>query len=136
MSEDGRAANRKSRVLLIDDDAAVRAAHQRALENADFDVRVAQSAFEGLEMARDWYPDIILLDLLMPTVTGFEGAKVFKRKESTRDAVLVAFSGMISENELERFRRIGFDEVIAKPVVAHDLVRRIDEFLVRRKRAS
>lgn len=123
----------KGRVLLIDDDEAVRTAYERFLANAGYDVRVTRSPYEGLEATSDWHPDVILLDLLMPTISGFEAVKVFKKKESTRDAVLVAFSGMISEDEQARFRRIGFDEVLPKPAVPAVLVERIATFLSRRQ---
>src|ERR1051325_12226321 len=98
----------KGRILVIDEDDAVRAAYERLLAHAGYDVRAARSPYEGLENTGDWKPDVILLDLAMPTISGFEGAKVFKKKPSTRDAILVAFSGMISDDEVTRFRRFGF----------------------------
>ena len=122
----------KGRVLIIDDDVAVRTAYDRLLGGAGYDVRVAQSPYEGLEATGDWRPDLILLDLLMPTISGFEAVKVFKKKASTRDAILVAFSAMISDDELPRFRRIGFDEVLPKPAVATVLIERLKTFLERR----
>lgn len=123
----------KGRVLIVDDDEQVRAGHQRLLERAGYEVRTSSSPFEGLELARDWSPDVVLLDLVMPTVSGFEAVKVFKRKPSTRDAVLIAFSGMISDDEVDRFRRIGFDEILPKPVRAEDLAARIGGFIARRR---
>lgn len=122
----------KGRILIIDDDEAVRGAYQQVLERAGFDVRTAPAAFAGLDETREWSPDLIMLDLMMPTITGFEAAKVFKRKPSTRDALLVAFSGMITQEEEERFRRIGFDEILPKPLLPADLVQRIERFLARR----
>jgi CheY-like chemotaxis protein len=126
-------AQPKVRILIVDDDDQVRAGHQRLLERAGYEVRTSRSPFEGLELARDWSPDVVLLDLVMPTVSGFEAIKVFKKKPSTKDALLIAFSGMISEDEVERFRRIGFDEILPKPVRAEDLAARIGGFLARRR---
>ena len=123
----------KGRILIVDDDEQVRSGHQRLLERAGYEVRTSQSPFEGLELARDWSPDVVLLDLVMPTVSGFEAVKVFKKKEATKGALLIAFSGMIAEAEVERFRRIGFDEVLPKPVRAEDLAARIGGFLARRR---
>jgi CheY-like chemotaxis protein len=122
----------RPRILVIDDDDAVRAAYERLLGEAGFDVRVARAPYEGLDATADWAPDVILLDLFMPTITGFDGPKLFKKHERTRDAILVAFSGMITEAELPRFRRIGFDEVLPKPVPAIALAQRIDGFLTTR----
>ena len=129
-------AAHKGRILLVDDNDAVRAAYERLLTRADYDVRVARAPYEGLEATTDWVPDLILLDLAMPTITGFEGAKAFRKAANTRDAILVAFSGMITEDEQARFRRIGFDEVLPKPVAAIALVQRIEGFIARRRAAE
>ena len=126
----------KGRILIIDDDPRVRSVHERILERAGYDVRSLPSPYEGLEATRDWTPDLILLDLVMPTVSGFEAVKVFKKKESTKNAILIAFSGLITEDEVDRFRRIGFDEVLPKPVPAEELALRIDEFFRRRQGAA
>jgi CheY-like chemotaxis protein len=123
----------KGRILIVDDDDRVRVAHQRLLERAGYDVRASPSPFEGLELVRDWPPDVILLDLVMPTVSGFEAVKVFRKKPSTKGALLVAFSGLITDDEVNRFRRIGFDEILPKPVPADDLAFRIEGFLARRR---
>jgi len=125
----------KGRILIVDDDEHVRVAHQRLLEKAGYDVRTSRSPFEGLEMVQDWPPDVVLLDLVMPTVSGFEAVKVFKKKPTTKGALLIAFSGMISETDVERFRRIGFDEILPKPVKAEDLAARIGAFIRRRAAA-
>jgi len=123
----------RGRILIIDDDDQVRSGHQRLLERAGYDVRTSRSPFEGLELARDWPPDVVMLDLVMPTVSGFEAVKVFKKKPSTKNALMIAFSGMITEDEVDRFRRIGFDEILPKPVRAEDLAARIGGFIARRK---
>ena len=126
-------AEPKPRILIVDDDDQVRAGHQRLLERAGYDVRTSSSPFEGLELVRDWSPDVVLLDLVMPTVSGFEAVKVFKKKPGTKDALLIAFSGMITEDEVDRFRRIGFDEILPKPVRAEDLAARIGGFIARKR---
>jgi len=126
-------AEARGRILIIDDDDHVRNAHQQLLERAGYDVRTTRTPFEGLDATRDWFPDVILLDLVMPTVSGFEAVNVFKKKPSTKGALLVAFSGLIAEEEVDRFRRIGFDEILPKPVPAESLVSRIEAFRARRR---
>jgi len=119
----------RKRILIIDDDEAVRRAHHRLLERAGYEVREASSAFAGLDLAREWQPDLIMLDIAMPTVSGLEALKVLKAKPATRDAVIVAFSAFITEDEGERYRRIGFDDILPKPVPAPELLSRVAQFL-------
>ena len=126
-------ADGRGRILIVDDDDQVRNAYQRVLEHAGYDVRTSRTPFEGLEATQEWHPDVILLDLVMPTASGFEAVNVFKKKPSTKGALLVAFSGLISEDEVERFRKIGFDEILPKPVSADSLVIRIEGFRARRR---
>src|SRR5207302_11216672 len=93
-------------------------------------------AYEGMVGEADWTRDLDLLELVMATVSGVEAVKVCKKKESTKDAILIAFSGLITEDVVDRLRRIGFDEVLPKPVPAENLALRIDEFLRRRQGAA
>ncbi|HEY7236089.1 MAG TPA: response regulator [Gemmatimonadaceae bacterium] len=126
----------RGRILIIDDDDDVRSAHQRLLERAGYDVRTSRSPYEGLDLAREWPPDLVMLDLMMPTVSGFEAVKVFRKRDSTKGAFLVAFSGMITESELDRFKRIGFDEILPKPVRPEELAVRIGSFLTRHRASA
>ena len=123
----------RGRILIIDDDDDVRNAHQKLLERAGYDVRTSRSPYKGLDLARDWPPDLVMLDLMMPTVSGFEAVKVFKKRDATKGALLVAFSGMITEAEGDRFRKIGFDEILPKPVRPEELAVRIGSFLSRHR---
>ena len=132
VSAGARSTEVKGRILIIDDNDAVRAAHERILSLAGYEVRAAAAPFEGLEATRDWAPDLILLDLIMPTISGFEAAKVFKAKTATRKAALIAFSGTITDDEAERYRRIGFDGILPKPLSNSELVERIEQLLARR----
>lgn len=126
----------RGRILIIDDDDDVRSAHQKLLERAGYDVRTSRSPYEGLDLARDWPPDVVMLDLMMPTVSGFEAVKVFRKRDSTKGALLVAFSGMIADSELDRFKRIGFDEILPKPVRPEELAMRIGSFLTRHRASA
>ena len=127
------------RLLIADDHPLFRGALREAVTGLFREVDIAEAGtFEEVtELAeRGGDVDLILLDLAMPTITGFEGAKAFRKAANTRDAILVAFSGMITEDEQARFRRIGFDEVLPKPVAAIALVQRIEGFIARRRAAE
>lgn len=119
----------RRRVLIIDDDADVATATQRVMEHAGYDTRVASSALNGLELARHSPPDVVLLDLNMPTFDGFDAVHVLRTEPSTRDAVVVAFSGVLAGHDTKRLQRMGFDHILPKPVEPAELVKRIAKYL-------
>ena len=123
----------KVRILIVDDDNAILMSHQRLLERAGFEVRVAGGPYEGLDDTREWRPDLVLLDLVMPTVSGFEAIRVFKQKPSMQGALIVAFGGLVTDAEAHRFRRIGFDAVLPKPLLPEDVIARIGLLLADRE---
>jgi two-component system cell cycle response regulator DivK len=129
------ASDHPAHILIIDDDEHVRAAHGQMLERAGHDVRAVGSVQSGIETARDWQPDMILLDLVMPDVRGMEALKRVKADPATRDAIVVAFSGVLVEGDAERFRELGFDAILPKPLDVANLVSRIGE-LLRTKRKT
>lgn len=119
----------KRRVLIIDDDAVVATATQRVMQHAGYDAHVALSALNGLELARHSPPDVVLLDLSMPTFDGLDTVHVLRTEPSTRDAVVVAFTGALAMHDAKRLHRMGFDHVLPKPVEPAELVKRVAKYL-------
>ena len=123
------ASTARRRILIIDDDKDVATATQRVMQNAGYDARVALSALNGLELARHSPPDVVLLDLNMPTFDGLDTVHVLRTEPGTRDAVVVAFSGALATHDAKRLQRMGFDHIIPKPVEPAELVKRVAKFL-------
>ena len=132
MSDEGKA---KGRVLVIDDDEAVRGAQLRILEGAGFDARATHSAFSFLDSAGEWTPDLIMLDIAMPGVSGFDALKTLRAKALTQNALIVAFSGFVTKEDESRLKKIGFDAAMPKPVQRDVLVERISALLRTRRSA-
>jgi len=125
-----------ARVLIIDDDEQVRSAHLRTLRRAGYKTNAVASVQAGIEAARDRRADVILLDLVMPDTRGLDALKLLKNDPATRDAVVIAFSGVIVESDAERFRELGFDAILPKPLGGQALVARLAELLEERRRAG
>ena len=123
--EVGLSANRKVRsrfrkrlraaplVLLIDDDAAIRMICSVNLRALGIDVIEAEDGAEGLELARRARPDLVLLDVSMPGLDGFQVAEVVRRHRKTRHIPLVFLSG--EEENDKRARELGAIACLAKP---------------------
>jgi DNA-binding response OmpR family regulator len=98
-------APRKSRLLLVDDDLGVHEFLEAELGRLGYDLEHAYSGAEGLETAIRTRPDAIILDLMMPDVTGFEIAALLKEREETARVPIVVLTGKdLSAGERNRLQ--------------------------------
>jgi CheY-like chemotaxis protein len=104
---------RAPRVLLIDDDAAIRMICSVNLRALGIEVIEAEDGAEGLELTRRARPDLVLLDVSMPGLDGFQVAEVVRRQRRTRHIPLMFLSGE-AENDT-RARELGAIACLAKP---------------------
>ncbi|MCO5165108.1 MAG: GAF domain-containing protein [Planctomycetes bacterium] len=115
-------AARARRVLVIEDHADAAEMLQALLEHEGHEVAVAASGPEGLEVAERFQPEVVLCDLGLPGLDGFEVA-VRLREARGPGLPLVALSGYAQEDDRARARAAGFDVHLTKPVSAADLAR-------------
>jgi CheY-like chemotaxis protein len=114
-------------VLVIDDDVDSRVLMTHLLEELECTVDTAVSAVDGLKKARQNHPDLILLDLMMPGVTGWEALKELKADPELSDIPVVIVSTLAGEGE--RSNLLGAVDLITKPVDGADLLRVINRNL-------
>jgi CheY-like chemotaxis protein len=86
------------KILLVDDSKFLRLATERALARAGYEVSSAMDGEQALEMAGDWHPDLILLDMLLPKLPGPEVLKALKKDSKTVDIPVVVFTGLSQKN--------------------------------------
>lgn len=106
----------RQRILVVDDneDAAVSTA--MLLEAMGSEVRTAYDGEEALVVAADFRPEVILLDLGMPKLNGYEAARRLREESWAKDTVLIALTGWGQDQDRERTRDAGFDHHLVKPV--------------------
>lgn len=106
----------KLKILIVDDyiDAAETLAVWLRLTG--YEVRSAENGAKALECAASFEPQVVLLDIGMPDMDGYEVARQMRLAPATRDAVLVALTGYGQEKDLQRSRAAGFDHHLLKPV--------------------
>lgn len=117
-------SNRKPRILLIDDEPAIRHFAEVLLEG-QFELQVAADGVQGLEMASHFKPDLILLDLYMQGMDGFEVCKKLKGQTLTADIPVAIFTAVAREHEREKGFSVGAVDYITKPFFPRELLSRI-----------
>lgn len=88
-----------AKVLLVDDSKFLRTANERALSRAGFEVSTAADGEEGLKVANDKLPDIILLDMMLPKLSGPEVLKALKANPATQDIPVIVLTSLSQKNE-------------------------------------
>lgn len=121
----GKAAARLVRVLMIEDDAAARELLQIRLEAAGYGTAAAENGREGITMAAEGAYDLVLLDLQLPDVSGFEVLAVLRRLRPELPVILMTAHG--SPEVAGRAVLEGATTVLAKPFGRHEVLRAIDQ---------
>lgn len=119
------------RILLVEDEPAVREMTVFALERAGFTVDEAGDAEEALRMLDGAQPDLILLDWMMPGVSGLELARQLRRQESTSELPIIMLTAKAEEVDTLKGFDAGVDDYISKPFSPKELVARIKAVLRR-----
>ena len=118
-----------SKVLYIEDHPAQRDILAQMLELNGFEVAVASDGIEGVDKARDWLPDLILMDLRMPRMDGFEAIKILRSEDQTSIIPIIAISAWASAKHKERALAAGANEHFTKPVDLNRLLTTIGRYL-------
>lgn len=120
------------RLLVVDDDPGVRAMLVEYLGGHRYDVRTADSgAAMRAEIERD-LPDLILLDIRMPGINGYEVASAIRRQPGLEQTPIVAVTASAMVGDRERIAAAGFDGYIQKPIDPETFVGQIERFLPER----
>jgi len=113
------------RILVADDNSDAAEALALQLRLAGHDVRSANDGLEALEVAETFAPQVVLLDLGMPRMDGYETAREIRRKWWGKSATLVALTGWGGQQDRQRTSDAGFDAHLVKPVTEFDLFQAI-----------
>jgi two-component system, cell cycle response regulator DivK len=123
------AKSERPRVLVVDDYPDAREMYAEYLAYSGFEVIEAGNGLEALERAADSGPDIILMDLSLPVMDGWEATRRLKADKATADIPIVALTGHALAGILEGARKAGCDAFVTKPCLPEDLVKEIRKVL-------
>jgi CheY-like chemotaxis protein len=134
--EPGNNVEGGARVLLVEDDGHSRRISHVALSASGFEVHEAEDGAEGIRLARTLRPDLIVMDLGLPELSGFEATARIKRDLLPNPPLVIVLTARVLREDVESARRAGCDSFLAKPIDPFDLVHEVKRLLsTRRTRA-
>jgi two-component system, cell cycle response regulator DivK len=113
-------------ILIVEDQFDNRIIYATMLEHAGYAVLEAQNGAEGIVRAREHRPDLILMDLSMPVMDGWEATRRLKEDEELGEIPVFAISAhVLMEGEDERALRVGFERYLTKPMDPRDVLQEV-----------
>ena len=124
------------KILLVEDNEMNRDMLSRRLERRGFDVIMAVDGAEGIQMASSDLPDLILLDMSLPVIDGWEVARRLKSDDATKDIPVIALTAHVMAGDREKATDAGCDEYDTKPIELPRLLEKMESLLDTRSDSS
>lgn len=116
-------------VLVVDDITTNITLIKALLRGKNYEVLVAQSGTQALEIAQQQHPDLILLDIMMPVMDGYEVLARLRSDEKTKDIRVVILSALANESDIKNAMDLGADAYLTKPVIARKLYETLEKYI-------
>lgn len=118
----------KKKVLVVDDETYFRSILQEGLKSR-YEIFEAKNGKEGIDIATEQRPDLIIMDIEMPVMTGLQACKILKHKPETRRIPIVLFTSLSQKEEIILGLKAGADDYITKPVCIPEVISRVNAHL-------
>jgi CheY-like chemotaxis protein len=119
----------KSRILIADDNPQNVELLEAFLADVDCEIAVAVDGRDTLDKVAEFKPDLILLDIMMPKLSGFEVCKAIKGDPNTRGTMILMVTALNELGDIERAVSVGTDDFLSKPVNKIELLKRVENML-------
>ncbi|MBL0027741.1 MAG: Hpt domain-containing protein [Rhodanobacteraceae bacterium] len=123
------AERRQPLVMVVDDSITMRKVTSRVLERNDIEVTTAKDGLDAVEKIQDRIPDLVLLDIEMPRMDGYEFATYMRNDPRLKAVPIIMITSRTGEKHRQRAMEIGVDRYLGKPYQEADLLRNVDEIL-------
>jgi DNA-binding response OmpR family regulator len=126
MSEPTELPQHSKKILLVEDDDALANVYLSRLQAEGFDVRHVSNGEDALAAAKEQHPDLVLLDVMMPKVSGFDVLDILRNTPETANLKIVMLTALSQDSDKKRAEGLGVDDYLVKSqVVISDVVDRI-----------
>ncbi len=119
----------KAKILVVDDVESNRILLNELLKSVNLEVLLAENGQEAVLLAKEYLPDLILMDLRMPVMDGIEATKEIKNNSSTKDIPVIALTASAKLSDQTKISESGFDGLLSKPVRINNLISELTGYL-------
>ncbi len=120
---------RPARVLVVDDIEINRLLLRDNFEAANLLVKEAENGEQALEVASQWQPELILMDIHMPAMDGYEALHALRANSTTAHIPVIAITASVMSRDIDRIRRAGFEDYLQKPFEQGDLLALVQRYI-------
>ena len=117
------------KILIVEDDGAIVDGLAAAFASEGFEVECAANGRLGLERARSGKPSLVILDIMLPGMSGYELCSRLRADPRFQQTPILAFTAMTRRRETDLARQAGANDVIVKPIQADELLNRVQSYL-------
>ena len=121
-------SNNQPVILVLDDIPTNIVLVKALLKSKNYEVISAKTGTEALALAEERQPDVILLDIMMPVMDGYEVLARLRSNEKTKDLKVIMLSALASEEDITKSEELGADGYLTKPLVARKLYEELEKF--------
>lgn len=117
------------KILVVDDNDANRTLLRDVLQLKGYEILEADDGKEGVSLAREHLPALILMDVQMPVMDGMTATKILKADPRTKDIKIVSLTAYAVNVEQREFMNTGFDDYLSKPLSIHTLTEKVQQLI-------
>lgn len=117
------------KILIVEDNKNNRKLFRDILQYSGYEVLEAQDGAEGIKIAKEQMPDLILMDIQMPVMDGFEALKALRNIPETGKIKVIALTSFAMASDRKKILEAGFDDYISKPIDTRELPERVKKYL-------
>ena len=117
------------KILIVDDEQDIVESLKFMLEASDYSCYCAYNGEDGLKMAKEIFPDLMILDVMMPKINGYKISRLLKYDNKYKDIPILMITARSQEEDKKIGEETGADEYITKPFDLDDVVKTVDKYL-------
>ena len=120
----------RKKILLVEDDEVLASVYRARLEMEDFEVMEVHDGEQALTTALKYRPDLMILDAMMPKISGFDVLDILRNTPETMNLQIIMLTALSQESDRERAKKLGVDEYLVKSqVMISDVIEKVREHL-------